>query len=226
MALSNPPLAAELKAFKTAWAERAGAEIADTIALDIEALRQSGILARALMVGARFPALRLPDARGQSVDLATVMARGPMVVTVYRGGWCPYCNLELRAYQRRLDAIQALGATVVAVSPEAPDHSLSTAEKNDLAFPVLSDTQGRLADALGIRFPLSPQIEALYRRFGHDLPSHNGDGRWSLPIPATYVVDRGGEIRLASIEPDYRLRLDPEGVIALLADLHHAKRAA
>lgn len=120
----------------------------------------------------------------------------------------PYCNLELRSHQRRLTDFAAQGATLVAVSPETPDDTLDTAEKNGLAFPVLSDVGGRLADALGIRFRLSPEIEALYRRFGHDLPARNGDGEWSLPMPATFVVAKGGTITAAFVDPDYRVRLD------------------
>jgi peroxiredoxin len=122
-------------------------------------------------------------------------------------------------HQRRLTDFAAQGATLVAVSPETPDDTLDTAEKNGLAFPVLSDLGGRLADALGIRFRLSPEIEALYRRFGHDLPARNGDGEWSLPMPATFVVAKGGTIAAAFVDPDYRVRLDPAEALAVLGRL-------
>lgn len=212
-------LQSELDAFRIGWESRAGAEIAALVAADNADLAASGQPDRARGEGDLFPGLVLPDALGRPVDLAALAAQGPLVVTFYRGGWCPYCNLELRAWQKALPDLTARGARLVAVSPETPDNALSTAEKNDLAFTVLSDTNGTLADALGIRFRLSPAIEALYRKFGHDLPSHNGDGEWSLPMPATYLVTRDGRIALAQVEPDYRVRLEPATVLERLTRL-------
>ena len=212
-------LATQLEEFKTQWTARAGAEIASLIAADNKRLLESDLVANALAEGAAFPAATLPDQLGRPVDLAGLYAQGPLVVVFYRGGWCPYCNLELRAYQQALPRIAAEGGKLIAVSPETPDNTLDTAQKNDLAFPVLSDTQGRLADALGIRFRLTPEIEALYRRFGHDLPAHNGDGQWSLPVPATYVVGRDGRIAFAHVDPDYRSRAEPSAVVGALRRL-------
>ncbi|MCA3260530.1 MAG: AhpC/TSA family protein [Telmatospirillum sp.] len=212
-------LATQLDGFRTAWIDRVGSAIAGTIAADIETLRGSGIVAKARTEGAAFPQLALPDQLGRPVDLGMLADERPLVIVFYRGGWCPYCNLELRAYQQKLAEIHAAGARLVAVTPETPDNALSTVEKNDLDFDVLSDVQGALADALGIRFRLSPEIEALYRKFGHDLPTHNGDGEWSLPIPATYVVERGGRIAYVHVDPDYRKRAEPAAVLAALAHL-------
>lgn len=210
-------LQSELDAFKASWVTRVGSDVAALVDADNAALLP--LAARALKAGDRFPALVLPDQLARPVDLIGLAARSPLVVTFYRGGWCPYCSLELRAYQAALGDISALGGQLVAVSPEAPDHTLSTAEKNGLAFPVLSDVQGQLADALGIRFELTPGIRALYEKFGHDLPVHNGDGRWSLPMPATYVVGKGGVIVSTFVDPDYRKRVDPREVIAMLERL-------
>jgi peroxiredoxin len=212
-------LQSELEAFKLSWERRVGADVAASVALDNEALRQAGIVDRALGTGAKFPDQVLVNARGGNTRIYDMLARGPLIVTFYRGGWCPYCNLELRAYQAVLDEIRALGADLVAISPEAPDYSLSTTEKNGLQFEVLSDLNGALEDALGIRFDLSPAIAARFKRVGHDLPERNGDGRWSLPVPATYVVERGGTITLASVDPDYRKRLEPGAAIAALRAL-------
>jgi peroxiredoxin len=209
-------LQTELNAFQAAWKQRAGSEFAAIIAADNEALLRSGLVERALPAGAKFPDLTLANARDGQTRIYDVLARGPLVITFYRGGWCPYCNLELRAYQSALTDIRALGAELIAISPEAPDHTLSTAEKNDLKFEILSDVNGALEDALGIRFELSDPIVALCKRFGNDLPSHNGDGRWSLPVPATYVLDRDGRIVLAFVDPDYRRRLEPAAAIAAL----------
>ncbi len=208
------PLQSELDTFHAAWLQRVGSDVAGLVDDDILALRS--LAARALKAGDRFPAMALNDQLGREIDLGVLASQQPLVVTFYRGGWCPYCNLELRAYQKALPEIEALGAKLVAVSPEAPDSTLSTAEKNDLSFPVLSDAKGRLADALGIRFELSPAITALYRKFGHDLATRNGDDRWALPMPATYVVAQGGSIAHAFVDPDYRKRLEPSQAIAAL----------
>ncbi|WP_375161219.1 peroxiredoxin-like family protein [Bradyrhizobium sp. RDT46] len=207
-------LQTELDTFKTSWRERVGAETAKLVDDDNAALQS--LADRALKTGAQFPKRQLPNQIGGTTDLGALIASGPLVVTFYRGGWCPYCNLELRAYQKALPEITALSARLVAISPETPDNTLTTAEKNALSFDVLSDTDGALADALGIRFQLSPAIKALYRKFGHDLPTRNGDGQWSLPMPASYVIERGGRIALASVDPDYRNRMDPAVALSAL----------
>jgi peroxiredoxin len=210
-------LQSDLDGFRAAWEQRVGPEIASRIAADNAALAASGALGAALGAGDALPRLTLPDALGTPFDLGRAADAGPLVVTFYRGGWCPYCSLELRAWQQALPRLRAAGAQLVAVSPEAPDNALSTAEKNDLAFPVLSDTDGRLADAFGICFQLSEAIIALYREFGHDLPAHNAGTGWTLPVPASFVAGRGGRILLAHVEADYRRRLDPAAALAALA---------
>lgn len=207
-------LQTELNTFKTSWLDRVGPDIAKLVDDDNAALQ--ALAAKASKAGDRFPSVALVDQLGRHVDLAELMSAKPVIVTFYRGGWCPYCNLELRAFQKSLGEIDALGAELVAVSPETPDNTLSTAEKNDLSFSVLSDAKGRLADALGIRFELSPAIHALYQKFGHDLAVRNGDDRWALPMPATFVVAKGGIIAHASVDPDYRNRLDPAVAIGVL----------
>lgn len=210
-------LQTELNTFKTSWLDRVGPDIAKLVDDDNAALQ--ALAAKASKAGDRFPSVALVDQLGRHVDLAELMSAKPVIVTFYRGGWCPYCNLELRAFQKSLGEIDALGAELVAVSPETPDNTLSTAEKNDLSFSVLSDAKGRLADALGIRFELSPAIHALYQKFGHDLAVRNGDDRWALPMPATFVVAKGGIIAHASVDPDYRNRLDPAVAIGVLRQL-------
>jgi peroxiredoxin len=212
-------LQSQLDAFKAGWLQRVGADIAQAVADHNANLQPSA--ARALQSGDQFPQLELTDQLGHVADLGLLMSCQPLVVTFYRGGWCPYCNLELRAYQQILPEIDRLGAQLAAISPETPDNTLSTAEKNDLTFMVLSDTKGRLADALGIRFELSPALRAYFKRVGHDLPTRNGDDGWSLPMPATYVVARGGRIEFAYVDPDYRKRIDPSAAIATLRRLQN-----
>ncbi len=216
----------ELDAFRSSWEARVGVEIARLIGGDIENLRATGILDHAAKAGDAFPAGQtLRDAHGHPFDLDALIDSKPVVITFYRGGWCPYCNLELRAYQALLPEIHAEGAELVAISPELPDHSMTTAEKNDLSFTVLSDIGGGLASALGIRFTLSDAVKPFYEKAGHALPERNGDGTWALPMPATFVIRRGGRIAEAFIEPDYRRRLDPAAALAALRSLNAARAA-
>jgi peroxiredoxin len=181
------------------------------------------LAAKALKSGDQFPRIELTDQLGRATDLDMLISRQALVVTFYRGGWCPYCNLELRAYREVLPEINKLGAQLVAISPETPDNTLSTAEKNDLTFTVLSDAKGKLADALGIHFELSPALRAYFMRAGLDLPARNGDDRWSLPMPATYVVEQGGRIAFAHVDPDYRKRIDPSAAVQALRSLENGR---
>jgi peroxiredoxin len=148
------------------------------------------------------------------------------VLIFYRGGWCPYCNLELRAWQQQLEVLKSLGATLVAVSPQTPDNSLSTAEKNELAFTLLSDSALEAATAFGVAFELPQELIELYGRVGNDLPVLNGNGRWVLPLPATYVIDTEGRIAYAHVEADYRERAEPTEVLAVLAQRHESSRTS
>jgi peroxiredoxin len=219
-------LHSELETFRASWEARVGEQIARLIGGDIETLRSTGILDHTAKVGDGFPATaNLRDVHDQPFDLQALIAAKPVILTFYRGGWCPYCNLELRAYQAILATIHAEGAELVAVSPELPDHSLTTAEKNDIRFPILSDVGGELASALGIRFTLSDAVRPFYEKAGHALPERNGDGTWALPMPATFVIERGGRIAQAFIEPDYRRRLDPQDALEGLRSIAMAKAA-
>ncbi|MGH7222385.1 MAG: peroxiredoxin-like family protein [Gemmataceae bacterium] len=192
-----------------------------------DSLRVPEIIGRAVAEGDRAPNFRLPNAQGGSVELHDLLRQGPVVLTFYRGQWCPYCSLELRAYQKLLPQIQALGAKLIAVSPQTPDNSLSTAEKYQLAYPVLSDVGLHVARAYGLAFDLPLELVELYQRqWSNDLVKWNGaGGGWSLPIPATYVIGQDARVALAHVDPDYRDRLEPEAVLARLHTLD-ARRAA
>ena len=182
-------------------------------------LRATGIETSSTQVGDAAPDVTLPDATGAAVSLATLWSRGPLIVVFYRGGWCPYCNLGLRAWQSHLPEVAARGATLVAISPQTPDHSLSTVEKNALAFPVLSDSMLAAADGFGVTFTMAPELQALYAASGNDLAVLNGNGLWKLPIPATFVIDANGVVALADIDADYRVRAEPSVVLAAVSDL-------
>lgn len=183
----------------------------------IDQLHHSAIARTMLQVGDRAPAIVLVNAKGQTVDVNTLLKKGPVVVTFYRGGWCPYCNLELRAFQELLPKIIAAGASVVAISPEKPDDTLSTSEKNALTFEVLSDIGQKVGRAFGLVYEFTEELKSAYEEFGHDIPSRNGiPGEWALPVAATYVIDRDGSIVYAYTGVDYRERADPRDILDVL----------
>jgi peroxiredoxin len=206
----------ELAEFRSGWFRRVPAERQAIIERHITTLRD-GLAKTSLKAGDRAPPIVLPNAHGESVDVGPLLKRGPVVLTFYRGGWCPYCNLELRAYQRVLLEITATGASLVAISPEKPDDTLSTAEKNSLTFEVLSDVGQKVGKAFRLVYDFTKELKSAYRDFGLDIPGKNGmPAEWALPISATYVVDRGGLILHAYTDADYRDRADPSEVLAIL----------
>ncbi|GAA6154836.1 peroxiredoxin-like family protein [Pyruvatibacter sp. HU-CL02332] len=181
-----------------------------------EELVAKGVGQDALKVGDTLPDATFTSATGDTVQMSSLLANGPLIINFYRGGWCPYCNFELKAYQDLLGDITALGAQLVAVTPEKPDNSLSTSEKNALTFPVLTDNENAFAKALGIAFELPKPLQDLYGKFGMDLPGLNAGSGWSLPIPATFVVDADGKIVLADVDVNYTRRLEPSDALAAL----------
>jgi peroxiredoxin len=185
----------------------------------IEELRSSFAMEKALGVGGEAPDFVLPDAYSHPVSLSGILQHGPAVVTFYRGGWCPYCNLQLRAYQAALPDMMALGARLVAISPQLPDGSLSTAEKNELTFDVLSDVGNEVAHRFGLVYALPEELRAALRSNNKALPGINGDESWELPLPATYVIATDRRVALAFIDVDYRRRLAPEDILASLRSL-------
>lgn len=209
----------ELAGIKRMAVEKRGPAVIAAYERGIDELRADGLAGRALAVGDIMPEFALPNADGATVRSGDLLGNGPLIVTFYRGGWCPYCNLELRTYQAQLDRLRAAGASVVAISPELPDRTRDTAGRNEVAFDVLSDTGNTVARSFGLVFRLSDELVEIYRRNGNDLERHNGDGSWELPIPGTFVVDRDGRIALADVDPDYTRRLDPEEVVRAVEEL-------
>ncbi|MDA2919441.1 AhpC/TSA family protein [Desulfobacterota bacterium AH_259_B03_O07] len=182
-------------------------------------LVESGIADNSLKVGDKVPDFNLPNAVGEEVRLKELLDKGPVILNFYRGGWCPYCNLELNAYQKRLPEINELGASLVAISPQTPDNSLSTAEKNELKFQVLSDVGNKVANQFGLVFKVPSELQEIYNNFGITLPKFNGDESWELPMPGTYVIDKDGTVSYAFADPDYTKRAEPDEVIAKLEEI-------
>ena len=179
-------------------------------------LINSQIAENGLKTGQKMPDFTLSNAVGKNITLSNLLAQGAVVITFYRGGWCPYCNLELRALQEILPAIEAKGATLVAISPELPDKSLSTKEKNELAYEVLSDRHNQLAKQLNLVFTLPESLRPIYANFGIDIPAHNGDSNFELPLPATYVVNTDGTVVYSFVNADYTQRANPQEIIDVL----------
>ena len=211
------PLKEQLAEYRAGWYKRVPPERQAIMQRHIDQLRNGNIARSMLKVGDRAPAIVLTNANGETVDVTSFLKNGPVIVTFYRGGWCPYCNLELKAYQEILPEIATAGACLVAISPEKPDDSLSTTEKNALSFEVLSDIGQKVGRAFGLVYSFTDELKSAYRGFNLDIPAHNGTPEeWALPVSATYVIDRDGIIVYAYTDPDYRDRADPRDVLAAL----------
>ncbi|HEV3245927.1 MAG TPA: peroxiredoxin-like family protein [Beijerinckiaceae bacterium] len=207
----------QLAEYRTGWHQRVPAERQAIMQRHIDALRNGPISRNTLKAGDRAPAIVLGNAKGETVDVGTLLRKGPVIVTFYRGGWCPFCNLELKAFQDVLPRIIAAGASLIAISPEKPDESLSTAEKNALTFEVLSDVGQKVGRAFGLVYEFTDELKSAYDGFGLDIPTRNdAPGEWALPISATYVIDRDGTIIYAYTDADYRDRADPRDVLDAL----------
>jgi peroxiredoxin len=182
----------------------------------------SGQAGRALKAGDRAPAFTLNDPEGKPVSSADLLARGPLILSFYRGVWCPYCNLELQALQETLPQFQALGASLVAISPQTAANSRKSQRQNKLDFPILSDTRNDVAAAFGLRFAMPDYLVELYKSLKNDLPAFNDDPAWTLPMPARYVVKQDGLIAYAEVNPDYTLRPEPDSLLPVLRKLASA----
>lgn len=174
---------------------------------------------KALKKGDKAPNFSLPNHKGEPTAIDTLLKDGPVVVSFYRGAWCPYCNLELRALQEKLPEIKANGANLVAVSPQTPDGSMTAKEQNALTFNVLSDHDNKVAREFGLVFTLPAELVDVYRSMGLDLGEKNGTGKFELPVPATYVIDRDRTIRHAHVDVDYTKRQEPSEIINIVAGL-------
>lgn len=205
----------EIKAYQEQFKQKAPAEKQRLMAQATQELVDSGV-AQGLAVGETAPRFTLPNATQQTVSLDDLLAQGPVIVTFYRGGWCPYCNLELRAYQRELERIHAKGASLVAISPETPDHSLTTQQKNELAFHVLSDVDNRVARQFDLVFDMPDYLIEIYQASGLDVEAHNGNAEWQLPKPATFIIEPSGTITFADVPSDYTKRVDPKHILEQL----------
>jgi peroxiredoxin len=206
----------ELAAFKDEFTRTAPEGRVALYEAKIEELRAAFAQKKAIGIGDKAPGFALAGIHGREIRLDELLREGPVMLTFYRGGWCPYCNLQLRACQAALSEFAALGARLVAVSPQLPDDSLDTAKKNALTFDVLSDVGNAVAWSYGLVYALPFELREALRSNGKTLSRINGDESWELPVPATYVIDTDGRVLLASLHVDYRTRVEPDAILAAL----------
>ena len=207
------------------WLRTPTKEVLDTMSRATAELIESGQALRARKAGDAAPEFTLLDPEGIKVSSRDLLARGPLVVSFYRGVWCPYCNFELQALQEALGDFTARGASLVAISPQTAANSRKSQRDNKLSFPILSDVGSEVANAFGIRFALPDYLVELYKGFGNNLPLTNDDPAWVLPMPARYVIGTDGIIAYSEVNPDYTHRPDPSELLPVLDRLRTSKAA-
>lgn len=205
------PLAQELNAIAEASSARISAENKAVMKSGIEEVAQSDLIEKMVGLDDKAPAFELPSTTGETTKLSDLIAEGPLVLIFYRGGWCPYCNATLKAYNKHLRDFKAAGANVVAIAPEIPDKAAQTAATQKIDFPILSDVGNQVAEAYGLVFKLGPDLAKVYDQF-LNLSEYNGDDSYTLPLSATYIIDTQGVVRYVFADPDYRKRAEPVDV--------------
>jgi peroxiredoxin len=176
----------------------------------------SGAARRAKKAGEIAPSFSLQDPEGNVVNSDQLLKRGPLVVSFYRGVWCPYCNMELQALEAVKSEFDKYGASLVAISPQTAPNSRKSVRQNKLSFPILSDVKRKVGAAFGLRFNLQDYLIELYKGLKNDLPTFNDDPSWTLPMPARFVIGQDGAILYSEVNPDYTHRPEPEDMIPVL----------
>jgi peroxiredoxin len=215
MTTHTPGIGEQAQAFLAGPATAMPADVVDVFAAERVGLDAAGVPAGVSAPGAPMPDGDLLDVRGGATTLSQVRAGRPAVVVFYRGAWCPFCNIALRAYEAELaPALADRGAVLIAVSPQKPDGSLSIAETNQLTYAVVSDPGNQLATALGLLTQPTGEVAEAQRKLGLDVADHNADGSPTLPMPTTVVVDAGGVIRWIDVHPNYTTRSEVPDILA------------
>ena len=210
-------LKSEIAAYKAAMKDKVPDGIRAIMAQCTTEIKESGVERRALKTGDRMPDFELPNQHNELRRLSDYLAESPVVLNIYRGGWCPYCNMEMKALHDVQNEIESYGARLVGMAPETPDRALSTAERAGIAIDILSDGGNRVAEQMGLVFELPQALRPIYEKFGIDIPGFNGDDSFRLPVPATYIIGQDGVIQYDFVNADYTQRLEPAEIVAMLA---------
>jgi peroxiredoxin len=226
IAQSGLPLQGKLEAFKLEFDTRLAPPAAvEALHRSVDELIASGAPDRALKVGDVAPQFTLPDPDGNPVSSNALLATGPLVVTFYRGVWCPYCNYDLTALEEARSEIEARGATLVAISQQLAPNSRKSQRQNGLGFPILGDHGGEVGAQFGLRWTLPDYLRVAHKMLGADLPQFNGEDSWTLPMPARYVIAQDGTIAYAEVNADYTKRPEPSAIFPVLERLGHRQLA-
>jgi peroxiredoxin len=216
-------LAKELEAFRASLIGRVSRDLAASFKRAEAELLDAGAGHGAPREGDTAQDFTLSDQNGSAVRLYALLEQGPVVAVFYRGGWCPFCTISLRAVQRVLPQLRARGAQVIGISPELPIHARATAERNGLHFPLLHDADNRVAAEWHLVHELHPDLRSLYERLGHAVPDMNGTHDWKLPVPAGFVIAQDRRVVLARIDPRLYVRMEPTDAVASVAALESAR---
>lgn len=209
-------LSEELEQFNLEFIEQVPAGVVTEMASATELLRESGLANHAIQVGQTAPDFDLPQLSGDRVTLSEAIKKGPVVISFYRGAWCPYCNLEMQALQKALPEMEAAGGSLIAIAPELPEHAGETRDQGNLTFPLLHDWQNSVAHEYGLVFSLPERLRPIYAGFGIDLVASHGNDAFELPMPATYIVGVDGRIIWSFVDEDYTKRAEPEEILNVL----------
>lgn len=207
-------LTGKLNEAEDKFREENGTEVVDNFTKFIGEIDHAAIKSRALKIGERAPDFTLKNALGKAVTLSAEINRGPVILTWYRGGWCPYCNLALAYMQRFLTQFREVGAELIAVTPEKPDETLTTKEKHDLQFEVLTDEDNQIAKLYGGVHQLNKEVKDFYKDRG--VLDHYVNDIHEFPVPATYIISPQGTVIYAFVESDYRQRAEPAFIVGVI----------
>ena len=226
IAKSGLPLQGKLDAFKFEFDTNLAPPAAvEALHRSTDELIASGAQNRALKAGDVAPAFTLPDADGNPISSEALLARGPLVITFYRGVWCPYCNFDLSALEQARADIEERGASLVAISQQTAPNSRKSQRQNGLGFPILGDHGGEIAAQFGVRWTLPEYLRVVQKALGADLTQFNGEDSWTLPMPARYVVAQDGTIAYAEVNADYTRRPEPSAIFPVLEQLRRRQAA-
>ena len=226
IAQSGLPLQGKLDAFEVEFDTRLAPPAAvKALHRSVDELIASGAQDRALKVGDVAPEFILPDPAGNQVSSKALLARGPLVVTFYRGVWCPFCNYDLTALEEARSEIEARGATLVAISQQTAPNSRKSQRQNDLGFSILGDHGGGVAALFNVRWTLPDYVRVAHKTLGADLAQFNGEDSWTLPMPARYVIAQDGTIVYAEVNADYTRRPEPSAIFPVLEQLARQRAA-
>jgi len=212
-------LKAQLELCRSEYEANVEPHVIDAARRSVQSLAETGLVAKAVKAGEAAPLFRLRCRRGGFIDLSDLLNRGPVVVSFFRGDWCPYCVLELQALAAVHSEIERLGATLVALSPQARIPSSSLGSDGEAPFPVLQDAGCEIASRYRIAFTVPRRFRTAYLALGYPRPAKAGSKGWVLPIPATYVLDSAGLVVLSYLDADYTTRLEPAEIILALTHL-------